>query len=41
MSSGLRRVNGVQGLRVVVQSDRESELIERRMEAFLLRMEVH
>ena len=40
VSSGLRRSNGVQGLRVVVQSDRDVEYVEKRTEAFLLRMQV-
>ncbi|XP_049883205.1 insulin-degrading enzyme [Pectinophora gossypiella] len=33
--SGLRRSNGVQGLRVIVQSDRHPQYLETRMEAFL------
>ena len=41
MSSGLRRSNGVQGLRVVVQSEKKVQLVERRTEAFLLSMKVH
>lgn len=38
--SGVRRSNGVQGLRVIVQSDRTLEFVESRIEAFLLKMQV-
>ncbi len=38
--SGCRRSNGVQGLRVIVQSDRDPQYVEDRVEAFLLKMEV-
>ena len=41
VSSGLRRSNGVQGLRMVVQSEKGVQLVERRMEAFLQGMEVN
>ena len=41
VSSGLRRTNGVQGLRIVVQSDRDVDYVERRTEAFLVRMQVY
>jgi insulysin len=41
VSSGLRRSNGVQGLRIVVQSDRDVDYVERRTEAFLIRMQSH
>ncbi|XP_072943184.1 insulin-degrading enzyme isoform X2 [Epargyreus clarus] len=33
--SGVRRSNGVQGLRVIVQSDRHPAFLERRIDAFL------
>ncbi|XP_068625858.1 insulin-degrading enzyme [Battus philenor] len=33
--SGVRRANGVQGLRIIVQSDRHPEYLEERIEAFL------
>ncbi|KAK2177670.1 hypothetical protein NP493_586g01027 [Ridgeia piscesae] len=36
--SGVRRSNGVQGLRVIVQSDRTPEYVESRIEEFLLQM---
>lgn len=38
--SGVRRLNGVQGLRVIVQSDRTPAYVEGRIEAFLQRMDV-
>lgn len=40
VSSGLRRSNGVQGLRIVVQSDKDVMQVEQRTEAFLLTMQV-
>ncbi|KAJ2938649.1 hypothetical protein O0L34_g11977 [Tuta absoluta] len=39
--SGIRRSNGVQGLRVIVQSDRHPEYLETRIEAFLAHFEDH
>jgi insulysin len=39
--SGVRRSNGVQGLRVIVQSDRTPEYVESRVEAFLHNMKTH
>ena len=41
MFSGCRRSNGVQGLRVIVQSNRDPQYVEDRIEAFLHSMEVH
>lgn len=41
VSSGLRRSNGVQGLRIVVQSDKDVMQVEQRTEAFLLTMQSH
>ena len=38
--SGIRRSSGVQGLRVIVQSDRTPMYVESRIEAFLHSMEV-
>ncbi|ELU09335.1 hypothetical protein CAPTEDRAFT_155510 [Capitella teleta] len=38
---GVRRSNGVQGMRVIVQSDRRPEYVESRIEAFLLKMQSH
>ena len=38
--SGIRRSSGVQGLRVIVQSDRTPEYVEGRVEAFLHSMKV-
>ena len=38
--SGIRRSSGVQGLRVIVQSDRTPDYVEGRIEAFLHSMEV-
>jgi len=38
--SGVRRSNGVQGLRVIVQSDKPAEYVESRIEVFLDRMKV-
>ena len=38
--SGVRRSHGVQGLRVIVQSDRSPEYVESRIEEFLLQMRV-
>ncbi|KAI5632332.1 peptidase M16 domain-containing protein [Phthorimaea operculella] len=37
--SGIRRSNGVQGLRVIVQSDRHPHYLETRIEAFLAQTE--
>ncbi|VDH94622.1 Hypothetical predicted protein [Mytilus galloprovincialis] len=37
--SGVRRSNGVQGLRVIIQSDRSPEYVEKRVEAFLNSMD--
>ncbi len=37
--SGLRRACGVQGLRVIVQSDRHPDYLDERIEAFLASME--
>ncbi|KAJ9600258.1 hypothetical protein L9F63_009434, partial [Diploptera punctata] len=37
--SGIRRANGVQGLRVIVQSDRHPSYVDQRVEAFLAKME--
>ena len=41
MFSGPRRASGVQGLRLILQSDREPKYLESRMEAFLLSIEEH
>lgn len=38
--SGVRRSNGVQGLRVIIQSDRAPDYVEKRVEAFLRNMDV-
>ena len=38
--SGVRRSNGVQGLRVIVQSDRTPDYVESRIEGFLATMKV-
>jgi secreted Zn-dependent insulinase-like peptidase len=38
--SGVRRSNGVQGLRVIIQSDRAPDYVEKRVEAFLNNMDV-
>jgi secreted Zn-dependent insulinase-like peptidase len=38
--SGIRRSNGVQGLRVIVQSERHPSYVDQRVEAFLATMEV-
>ena len=40
MFSGIRRSSGVQGLRVIVQSDKTSSYVESRVEAFLVKMGV-
>ncbi|XP_074640666.1 insulin-degrading enzyme-like [Tubulanus polymorphus] len=37
--SGIRRTNGVQGLRVLVQSDRHPDYVDQRVEAYLLYIE--
>ncbi|KAG7298349.1 hypothetical protein JYU34_017951 [Plutella xylostella] len=39
--SGVRRSNGTQGLRLIVQGDRHSEYLEERIEAFLHTMEAY
>ena len=39
--SGVRRASGVQGLRVIVQSDRHPEYLDSRIEAFLHSMDEH
>ncbi|KAK3095847.1 hypothetical protein FSP39_019946 [Pinctada imbricata] len=36
--SGIRRCSGVQGLRIIIQSDRSPQYVENRVEAFLLEM---
>ena len=38
--SGVRRARGVQGLRVIIQSDRPSQYVDDRVEAFLHHMDV-
>lgn len=38
--SGVRRARGVQGLRVIIQSDRPPQYVDDRVEAFLNHMEV-
>lgn len=38
--SGVRRARGVQGLRVIIQSDRPPQYVDDRVEAFLHHMEV-
>lgn len=40
MFSGVRRARGVQGLRVIIQSDRPPQYVDDRVEAFLNHMEV-
>lgn len=40
MFSGIRRSNGVQGLRVIVQSEKHPSYVDQRVEAFLAKMEV-
>lgn len=40
MFSGLRRSNGVQGLRIIVQSDRHPNYLDIRIEEFLESMMV-
>lgn len=40
MSSGLRKSSGVQGFRVIVQSDKHPESVDQRVEAFLAEMGV-
>ncbi|XP_065170967.1 insulin-degrading enzyme isoform X2 [Atheta coriaria] len=39
--SGMRRSNGVQGLRIIVQSDRHPEYVDERIEEFLRNMLSH
>ena len=41
VASGLRRSNGVQGLRFIVQSEKDATYIEQRVEAFLHHIQVH
>jgi len=38
--SGVRRASGVQGLRVIVQSDKSPDYVETRVELFLHKMKV-
>ena len=38
--SGIRRASGVQGLRVIVQSDKHPDYVDSRIEAFLFKMKV-
>jgi hypothetical protein len=38
--SGVRRARGVQGLRVIIQSDRPPQYVDDRVEAFLHHMDV-
>ena len=38
--SGVRRTKGVQGLRVIVQSDKSPDYVETRVEQFLHKMKV-
>lgn len=38
--SGIRKSSGVQGLRVIVQSDKHPLYVEERIEAFLAQMKV-
>lgn len=38
--SGIRRSNGVQGLRIIVQSDRHPAYVDTRIEQFLIQMMV-
>ena len=40
VASGVRRACGVQGLRIIVQSNRSPDYVEQRIEAFLFKMEV-
>lgn len=35
VSSGIRRANGVQGLRIIVQSDKHPKYVDQRVEAFV------
>jgi len=39
--SGIRRSNGAQGLRVIVQSDRHPAFVDQRIEQFLIQMKSH
>lgn len=41
VASGLRRSNGVQGLRFIVQSGKDATFVEQRVEAFLHHVQVH
>ena len=40
MFSGVRRSSGVQGLRVIVQSEKSPDFVETRIEAFLDKVHV-
>ena len=40
VASGLRRSNGVQGLRFIVQSGKDATFVEQRVEAFLYHVQV-
>lgn len=40
VASGLRRSNGVQGLRFIVQSEKDATFVEQRVEAFLQHVQV-
>lgn len=39
--SGLRAANGVHGFNILVQSSKLSSFVERRVESFLLKTQVH
>lgn len=39
--SGIRRTNGVQGLRVIIQSSRHPEYVEKRIDEFMESMLVN
>ncbi|XP_038070879.1 insulin-degrading enzyme-like [Patiria miniata] len=39
--SGVRRSNGVQGLRFIIQSEKRPQYLDNRIEAFLLSMQTH
>lgn len=39
--SGIRRTSGVQGMRIIVQSDRKPQYVENRVEAFLQSMDAY
>ena len=38
--SGIRRTNGAQGLRIIVQSDKHPQYVEERIETFMESMQV-